>query len=83
MNHKRLQRIWREEGLQRPMPRRRKRSRPPAGKRELLLAEYPHHVWAIDLQFDQTMDGRPLKFSNVIDEAASAWPFESAGVQGC
>jgi putative transposase len=44
VNHKRVQRIWREEGLQRPLPRRRKRSRPPGGKRELLRAEYPHHV---------------------------------------
>ena len=68
VNHKRVQRIWREEGLQRPLPRRRKRSRPPGGKRELLRAEYPHHVWAIDFQFDQTMDGRTLKFLNVIDE---------------
>ena len=68
VNHKRVQRIWREEGLQRPLPRRRKRSRPPGGKRELLRAEYPHHVWAIDFHFDQTMDGRTLKFLNVIDE---------------
>jgi transposase InsO family protein len=55
VNHKRVQRIWCEEGLQRPLPRRRKRS------------EYPHHVWAIDFQFDQTMDGRTLKLLNVID----------------
>jgi transposase InsO family protein len=32
-----------------------------------LRAEYPHHVWAIDFQFDQTMDGRTLKFLNVVD----------------
>jgi putative transposase len=44
LKHKRVHRIWREEGLQRPLPRRRKRSRPPEGKRELLRAEYPHHV---------------------------------------
>jgi transposase InsO family protein len=68
VNHKRVQRIWREEGLQRPLPRRRKRSRPTGGGRELLRSEYPHHVWAIDFQFDQTMDGRTLKFLNVIDE---------------
>ena len=68
VNHKRVQRIWREEGLQRPLPRRRKRSRPAGGGRELLRSEYPHHVWAIDFQFDQTMDGRSLKFLNVIDE---------------
>ena len=42
--------------------------RPPVGKRELLRAEYSHHIWAIDFQFDQTMDGRTLNFLNVIDE---------------
>jgi transposase InsO family protein len=68
VNHKRVQRIWREEGLQRPLPRKRKRSRPADGSRELLRAEYPHHVWAIDFQFDQTMDGRRLKFLNIVDE---------------
>ena len=68
VNHKRVQRIWREEGLQRPLPRKQKRSRPADGTRELLRAEYPHHVWAIDFQFDQTMDGRRLKFLNIVDE---------------
>ena len=33
VNHYRMQRIWREEWLQRPLPRRRKRSPPPGGKR--------------------------------------------------
>ena len=68
VNHKRVHRIWREDGLQRPLPRKRKRSRPAGGSKELLRSEYPHHVWAIDFQFDQTMDGRTLKFLNVIDE---------------
>ena len=68
VNHKRVQRIWREEGLQRPLPRKQKRSRAADGSRELLRAEYPHHVWAIDFQFDQTMDGRRLKFLNIVDE---------------
>ncbi len=68
VNHKRVQRIWREEGLQRPLPRKHKRSRPANGSRELLRAEYPQHVWAIDFQFDQTMDGSTLKLLNVVDE---------------
>ena len=68
VNHKRVQRIWREEGLQRPLPRKQKRSRPADGSRGLLRAEYPHHVWAIDFQFDQTMDGRRLKLLNIVDE---------------
>ena len=79
VNHKRVQRIWREEGLQRPLPRRRKRSRPPGGKRELLRVEYPHQVF----HFDQTMDGRTLKFfTRTMDTAASAWPFDSARAAG-
>jgi putative transposase len=68
VNHKRVQQFWREEGLQRPLPRKRKRARPTDGSRELLRAEYPHHWWAIDFQFDLTMDGRTHKFLNVIDE---------------
>jgi transposase InsO family protein len=31
VNHKRVQRLWREEGLQRPTPRKRKRARPVDG----------------------------------------------------
>ena len=34
----------------------------------MLRAEYQHHVWVIDFQFDQTMDGRRLKFLNIVDE---------------
>jgi len=68
VNHKRVQRLWREEGLQRPTTRKRKRAQAGGGSRELLRAEYPHHVWAIDFQFDETMNGRKLKFLNIIDE---------------
>lgn len=34
----------------------------------LLRANDPHHVWAIDFQFEQTMDGRTLKFLSVLYE---------------
>ncbi len=54
-------------GLQRPLPRRRKRSRLADGSSEMLRAEYPHHIWAIDFQFDETMNGRMLKSLNVVD----------------
>jgi putative transposase len=33
-----------------------------------LTAEHPNHVWALDYQFDQTLDGRLLKLLNVVDE---------------
>ena len=69
MNRKRVQRIWREEGLRVPR-RRRKRQRlgestVPAAR---LRAERPGHVWALDFQFDQTADGRVLKPLHVVDE---------------
>jgi putative transposase len=69
VNRKRVQRLWREEGLRVPQ-RRRKRQRlgestVPA---ERLRAERPNHVWAFDFQFDQTADGRALKLLNIVDE---------------
>ena len=69
VNRKRVQRIWREEGLRVPQRKRKRRrlgeSTVPAGR---LRAERPNHVWAFDFQFDQTADGRPLKLLNIIDE---------------
>jgi putative transposase len=69
VNRKRVQRLWREEGLRVPV-RRRKRQRlgestVPAKR---LTAERPDHVWALDFQFDQTADGRILKLLHVVDE---------------
>ena len=54
VNHKRVQRLWREEGLQRPTPRKRKRARPADGSVRRHRAEHPHQVWAMDFQFDAT-----------------------------
>jgi putative transposase len=69
VNRKRVQRLWREEGLRVPARRRKRRrlgeSTVPAGR---LRAERPDQVWAIDFQFDQTADGRMLKLLNVVDE---------------
>src|SRR4051794_23923432 len=69
VNRKRVQRIWREEGLRVPA-RRRKRQRLGASTvpADRLRAERPDHVWAIDFQFDQTVNGRVLKLLNVVDE---------------
>jgi putative transposase len=69
VNRKRVQRLWREEGLRVPA-RRRKRQRlgtstVPADR---LTARHPDHVWALDFQFDQTADGRILKLLHVVDE---------------
>ncbi len=68
VNRKRVQRLWREEGL-RVAPRPRKR-RVPAGQpdRSQLRASGPDEVWAVDFQHDMTADGGPIRLVNVIDE---------------
>ena len=67
INKKRTRRLWREEGLRRPLPCKRKRTRLPGGG-ELLRATRPNDVWAIDFQFDETADYRRLKLTNIVDE---------------
>ena len=71
VNRKRVQRVWREEGLRVPQ-RKRKRRRlgdSTAGTdARRLRAERPNHVWAFDFQFDQTAEGRALKLCNIVDE---------------
>lgn len=68
-NRKKIQRLWREEGLRVPA-RRRKRARLGLSttKAARLRAERPDHVWALDFQFDVTSDGRILKCLHVVDE---------------
>ena len=56
VNHKRIQRLWREEGLRRPVRTRKRRRRTEDSQR--LRATEPNQVWAIDFQFDSTHDGR-------------------------
>ena len=68
VNHKRLRRLWRDEGLRRPPPRKAKKRRPHSPDGALLRAEYRNHVWALDFPFDETSDYRRLKLCNVVDE---------------
>ncbi len=65
-NRKRVQRLWRDEGLRLPpRPRRRRRGRRMPGH---VTAAHPDQVWAIDFLVDQTADGRPIKILTVTDE---------------
>jgi transposase InsO family protein len=68
VNRKRVQRLWRDEGLKRPPQRARKRRRVRLDSPERLRALRPDHVWAIDFCFDETADQRRLKIANVVDE---------------
>ena len=69
VNDKRVQRIWREEGLK-VVRRQRKRARMGNSEQgsQRLRAEHPNHVWSYDFVQDRTRDGRRLKMLCVVDE---------------
>ena len=69
VNHKRIQRLWRREGLK--VPRRQ----PKRGRLWLndgscvrRRAEYRDHVWSYDFVLERTRDGRPVRVLVVVDE---------------
>ena len=69
VNHKRVERIWRQEGLKVP------KKQPKRGRIWLndgscirLRPLYRHHVWSYDFVADRTHDGRPLRILTVLDE---------------
>lgn len=69
VNHKRVERIWRREGLKVPK-RQPKRGRLwlNDGSCIRLRPCWPHHVWAYDFVEDRTHDGRKFRMLTVIDE---------------
>ena len=69
VNHKRVERIWRCEGLKVPA-RQPKRGRLwlNDGSCVRLRPERANHVWAYDFVEDRTRDGRKIRLLNVVDE---------------
>ena len=69
VNHKRVERIWRKEGLKVPK-KQPKRSRLwlNDGSCISLRAEHKDHVWSYDFMTDRRADGWPFKILNIIDE---------------
>ena len=69
VNHKRVERIWRQEGLKVPAKQpKRGRLWLNDGSCVRLRPEYRHHVWSYDFVHERTHDGRPLRLLTVIDE---------------
>lgn len=69
INHKRIERIWRQEGLK--VPRRHKPKRRlwlNDGSCVRLRPQHKNHVWAYDFVADRTHDGRPLRMLTIVDE---------------
>lgn len=69
INHKRVERIWREEGLK--LPKRQTKKRRlwlTDGSCVRLRPQYINHVWSYDFVEDKTINGKRLRFLNIIDE---------------
>lgn len=69
VNHKRVERIWREEGLKVPK-RHKKRGRLyfNDGSCIRLRPTWPNHVWSYDFVADRLLNGRKIRILTVIDE---------------
>ncbi len=69
VNHKRVERIWRREGLKVPAKHpKRGRLWFNDGSCTRLRPAYKDHVWSYDFVADRTKNGRPLKMLTLIDE---------------
>ena len=69
VNRKRVQRIWRREGLKVPKKQpKRGRLWWNDGSCVRKRAEHRDHVWSYDFVFDRTHDGRPLRMLTMVDE---------------
>jgi transposase InsO family protein len=69
VNHKRVERIWRQEGLKVPAKQpKRGRLWLNDGSCVRRRAEYPNHVWSYDFVMDRTHDGRAIRMLTIVDE---------------
>ncbi len=69
VNSKRVERIWRQEGLKVPSKQpKRERLWLNDGSCIRLRPERPNHVWAYDFVTDRTTEGRAFRMLTVVDE---------------
>jgi len=69
VNHKRIERIWRQEGLKVPKKQpKRRRLWLNDGSCMRLRPERKDHVWSYDFVAERTSDGRPMRLLNILDE---------------
>ena len=73
MNHKRVERLWRQEGRRVPRKAQRRRRRwATDGSCTRRLAERPNPVWSDDFVHARTQDGRPRRRLPSVDEDTRA-----------
>ncbi len=69
VNHKRIERLWRQEGLKVPYKQpKRRRLWFNDGSCIRLRARHKNHVWSYDFVHCRTHDGRAFRMLNLIDE---------------
>jgi len=69
VNHKRVERIWRREGLKVPQKQpKRARLWLNDGSCVRKRPEYKNHVWAYDFVMDRTHNGKRFRMLTIIDE---------------
>jgi putative transposase len=69
INHKRVERVWREHGLKVPHKQPKKRRLwLNDGSCIRLRPEYANHVWSYDFVHDKLSNGRKVRWLNIIDE---------------
>ena len=69
VNHKRIERIWRQEGLKVPKKQpKRKRLWLNDGSCIRLRPTHRNHVWSYDIVSERTHDGRALRILTIMDE---------------
>ena len=69
INHKRVEKIWRREGLKVPKNQpKRKRLWLNDGSCIRLRPEHKDHVWSYDFVIARTAEGRAFRIFNIIDE---------------
>jgi putative transposase len=72
VNHKKVERIWREEGLQLPKRHRKRRRLYHKDSSVIRLRpSYQNHIWSVDFVHDKLSSGRPYKMLTVLDGLAS------------
>jgi putative transposase len=69
VNHKRVERIWRQEGLKVPQRQpKRRRLWLNDGSCVRLRPSHRNHVWSYDFVADRTADGRAFRMLVIVDE---------------
>ena len=69
VNHKRVERIWRSEGLKVPQKQpKRARLWLNDGSCIRLRPEHKDHVWSYDFVMDRTSDGKAFRMLTILDE---------------